>query len=109
MWKPSGRSNCASRKAGAAMETPKPKHQTPEKHQIPNLTGHMRMRIGISLGFGFWCLGFLSSRGQFPRRAVIASQKFAGFVVADDAAFLRVPFNFAADEHGNQAEVTRHR
>jgi hypothetical protein len=44
------------------MKTPKPKHQTPDKHQALNLKGRgwfsCILEFGVWSLFGIWCLGF---------------------------------------------------
>src|SRR5438046_8047254 len=42
---------------------------------------------------------------QHPRLAVTAREKFGGFVVVHDDFFIRVPLDFAADEHGDEPQA----
>src|SRR5688572_5366522 len=47
----------------------------------------------------------IQSLGQFPGVPILTREQLAGFLVADDDFFFRVPFDLALDEHGNKTQV----
>src|ERR1043166_9279639 len=74
---------------------------------LPSWLFQTRTCVWLTLVFrGLRLKGWRDS-AQHPGRPVIAPEKFAGFIVAEDAFFFGVPLDLSANEHGDQAEVAR--